>query len=343
MEQRSDSLDVQVLRQALAWSSEQPVWLCTVLRTWGSSPRAPGALLAANPQGEWSGSLSGGCVEESFLRQVQAGKWRAASQVVRYGDGGLEPDRSLPCGGALDILVEYLPSNEQTADYLQRLLTALTGHQALLKKLTLPHSCHSLTLTDSRFQVPVEYCAPEITILHAAAPCLVVAGYSSVAAFCVDFACSLGFEVIVCEPREEMLSQMPATLPSGARLVKQFPAAWLERNGCHPRTAIVALTHDARMDDLTLMEAVNTPAFYIGAMGSARNSANRRERLVRVAGLDESVIGRIHAPIGLDIGSKSPAEIALAVMSDIVMHKNGLGLPGPAFAPAQTVTSAAAK
>lgn len=328
MENNNTSLDSQVLSQAVAWSARRPVWLCTVLRTWGSSPRAPGALLAACDNGDWCGSLSGGCVEESFLRQIAAGQWLAPSQMVRYGEGGLEPDRRLPCGGALDILVEYLPAGETSRRYLQRLLDAVTGHQALLKKLILPNACHLLERTDSHYQAQVELCANAITILHAAAPCLLVAGYSGVAAFCIEFACALGFEVIICEPREEVLRQMPEILPGGARLIEQFPAAFLERYGCHFRTAIVALTHDARMDDLTLMEAVNTPAFYIGAMGSANNSARRRERLTRIAGLHNAELARIHAPIGLNIGSKSPAEIALAVMSDIVMHKNGLSLPG---------------
>lgn len=317
-------LDCQVLSQALTWSARQPLWLCTVLRTWGSSPRAPGALLAANSGGEWCGSLSGGCIEESFLRQIAAGQWQAASQVVRYGADGLTPDRQLPCGGALDVLVEYLPATAVTRAYLQQLYSAVAGHHALVKKITLPQACHSLVAGDNGPQASVTFHYPDITIVHASAPCLVVAGYSSVAAFCVEFACALGFEVIICEPRAEILAQIPPMLPQGARLVEQLPALWLERQSCHARTAIVALTHDARMDDLTLMEAVNTPAFYIGAMGSARNSCQRKERLSRVGGLSDSELRRIHAPVGLAIGSKSPAEIALAVMGDIVLHKNGL-------------------
>lgn len=330
------SLDVQVLTQAKLWAEYQPVWLCTVLRTWGSSPRSPGALLVAAADGAHCGSLSGGCVEESFLRQIARGKWREASQVVRYGDGGLEPDMRLPCGGVLEILVEYLPPGAQTVTYLNALLDGFIGHHALLKQLTLPDACHTLSPVAFSARGGVECHFPDIAIRIAASPCLLVAGYSPVAHYCMQFAVSLGFEVILCEPRAEMRQQAEAL--DAIQIVDAFPAHYLEQQGCHNRTAIVALTHDARMDDLTLMEAVNTPAFYIGAMGSALNSARRLERLKRIAELTDTDLAKIHAPIGLNIGSKTPAEIALSVMADIISHKNNAeaestSLNAPIFKP----------
>lgn len=316
----AQSLDIQVLSSAKQWAEFQPVWLCTVLKTWGSSPRSPGALLAATQDGNYCGSLSGGCVEESFLRQITQGMWLAPSQVVRYGDGGFEPDMRLPCGGVLDILVEYLPAGRATLDYLNTLLDGFIGHRALLKEITLPGACRALSTIPffSLNQIDCRY--PDIAIKIAASPCLFVAGYSPVAQYCMQFACAMGFEVILCEPREEVRRQM--VVAENVRVIPAFPADYLEKEGCHNRTAIVALTHDARMDDLTLMEAVHTPAFYIGAMGSESNSARRRERLVSIAEFGEEELTRIHAPIGLDIGSKTPAEIALSVMADIIKHKN---------------------
>jgi|GEM_PF-170917 Xanthine and CO dehydrogenases maturation factor, XdhC/CoxF family len=316
-------LDIQVIKQALVWSAQQPVWLCTVINTWGSSPRHPGALLVANGEQQWCGSLSGGCVEEAFLRQLKEGACRQASQMVTYGEGGLTPDIPLPCGGRLTVLVEYLPATEQTQRYLRRILNALEGHMPLKKRLTLPEPCHELTQPEEGNHPRTEYTAPYVTVWHTAPPRLVVAGYSPVAQYCIDYALSLGFEVVLCEPRPEFLEQLHGTLPESVRLVEQLPARYLEKEGCHAHTAIVALTHDARMDDLTLMEAVLTPAFYIGAMGSVSNSQARLLRLQRVAGLTSAELARIHAPIGLPLGSKTPAEIALAVMADIVMCKNG--------------------
>ncbi|MEN4905708.1 XdhC family protein [Rahnella bonaserana] len=323
-------LDNQVISQAMAWLAHQPVWLCTVLTTYGSSPRAPGALMVANAGGHFCGSLSGGCVEEDFLQRIAAGEYQQASQIVRYGEGGLTPNIALPCGGSLDVLIEYLPSTQSNVDYLQKMGMALAGHYALTKSLILPAACDHLELTNYHNATQVMRNDDCITLHLAAPPRLLIAGLSSVALFCADFACALGFEVVVCECREDVLENFLPSLKTEVRLEKQFPAKYLEQKGCHANTAIVALTHDPRMDDLTLMEAVNTPAFYIGAMGSQRNSARRRERLQTIADFTADDFSRLHAPVGLPIGSKTPAEIALAVMADIVKHKNGVKHPGAA-------------
>lgn len=315
-------LDISVVSQAINWLKQQPVWLCTVLNTYGSSPRSPGALLAATQDGHYCGSLSGGCVEEDFLRRVAAGEYQAASQVIRYGAGGLEPNVALPCGGVLEVLIEYLPAGDESIDYLTTIAGALNGHHALIKRLTLPDACNGLTLTDFASATQVERRGPHITLHIAAAPRLLIAGLSSVALYCADFASSLGFEVLVCENRPDALDNFAAQLRPNVTLLRQFPAKFIEDGGCHANTAIVALTHDPRMDDLTLMEAIHTPAFYIGAMGSLRNSARRRQRLQQIAEFSPQELERIHAPIGLPLGSKTPAEIALAVMADIVQQKN---------------------
>ncbi|WP_249221800.1 XdhC family protein [Pantoea sp. JGM49] len=131
--------------------------------------------------------------------------------------------------------------------------------------------------------------------------------------FCANFALALGFETLVCEHREEVLLNMAGDLDNGITLIRQFPAAYIEREGCHTATAILSLTHDPPIDDLTMMEAVNLPAFYIGAMGSMNNSQRRKERLERIGELEPRQISRIHAPVGINIGSKTPAEIALSI------------------------------
>lgn len=315
-------LDISVIRQAREWLAQQPVWLCTVLNTFGSSPRSPGALMAATAEGRFCGSLSGGCVEEDFLQRIAQGEYQQASQIVRYGEGGLEPGIALPCGGVLDILVEYLPATAGNVQYLEKMADALNGHFALQKCLTLPEPCRHLEVTEFADITQVERNGQQVTVHVAAAPRLLIAGLSSVALYCADFANSLGFEVLVCENRPDALENFAASLKSDITLLKQFPANYLEQHACHANTAIVALTHDPRMDDLTLMEAVNTPAFYIGAMGSQKNSARRLERLHKIAELNPAQLQRIHAPIGLPLGSKTPAEIALAVMADIVKMKN---------------------
>lgn len=316
------SLDLSVLHQALKWLPAQPIWLCTVLATYGSSPRPPGAMLVANAQGKCVGSLSGGCVEEDFLARIMKGEYSEPSQLVRYGSNGLDSHVSLPCGGQLDILVEYLPATAQNVAYLNQLAAALEGHEALEKRVILPEPATCLPTGHYVSSTHVQRNEAQISLFIAAAPRLLIAGMSSVALFCAEFALTLGFEVQICENRPDVLENYRSQIPVRAQLIEQFPANYIERGGCHANTAVVALTHDPRMDDLTLMEAVLTPAFYIGAMGSHKNSQNRRQRLVKVAEFSEADLARIKAPIGLPIHSKTPAEIALAVMADIVQSKN---------------------
>ena len=326
MSQHSKPLDLRVLTQALDWVAEQPVWLCTVLHTWGSSPRSPGAMLVAKADGQFVGSLSGGCIEEHFLAQIGTGCWQQPSQIVRYGDGELAPQVRLPCGGILDLLVEYLPAGSTSVDYLQRQQQAINGFKPVKKSVCVPRAATLAAPAVNEAVTRVETQAGEIHITLAAAPRLLVAGYSPVAQYCMEFAIALGFEVILCEPREEQLAML-SDLPANVHLESTFPAYYLSQQGCHANTAIVSLTHDPRLDDLTMMEAVHTPAFYIGVMGSKLNSATRRDRLTRLSGMTDAQLARIHAPIGLAIGSKTPAEIALAIMADIVRVKNHVADP----------------
>lgn len=317
------NLDMQVLNAGLQWVETHEVWLCTVLSTYGSSPRPPGAMMIIRKEGHHCGSLSGGCVEESFIERINQNAFPASSQVVRYGEGGFEPDRALPCGGVLDILVEKLPPGAASRVYLQKMYDALVAATAVKKKIILPHPCHALEPAAYTNSTLTYRDGAAITLTLSTAPRLVIGGLSSVAVFCANFAVALGFETIVCEHREEALQNMAASLDANVTLIKQFPAVYLEREGCHAGTAILSLTHDPRIDDLTMMEAVNLPAFYIGAMGSKKNSLRRKERLGQYGDVAPEQISRIHAPVGLDIGSKTPSEIALSVLADIVRYKNG--------------------
>jgi xanthine dehydrogenase accessory factor len=316
------NMDRQVIMQSLDWVATETLWFCTVLRTYGSAPRAPGALMTIKASGQYCGSLSGGCVEEDFIARIRAGDFMQSSQIVRYGDGGLTPNRELPCGGILDILIERLPATPDSFAYLTRLAEALAGYQSLRKEIRPPFPCHYLEECDYSSSATVCFIDDRISLTIAAAPRLIIAGLSAVALCCAEFAVALGFETILCEPRPEVLDNFASQLPYSVILKKVFPARYLEEQDCHANTAIVALTHDPRMDDLTMMEAVNTAAFYLGAMGSVRNSQSRLNRLRERGGLTELDLRRIHAPIGIDIGSKTPAEIALAVMADIVRQKN---------------------
>ncbi|MDE1186575.1 MAG: XdhC family protein [Pantoea sp.] len=321
------SLDQRVIDQALLWLQQgKTIWLCTVLHSWGSAPRSPGAMLVADAQGNWVGSLSGGCIEEDFLMRLQQGAYPRPSEQVRYGAEGLAPPVQLPCGGILDVLVECIAPQERSLALLSAMQDALSGGSLLTRYITLGVEHEWQILAPGTPQTLLRYDDNSAVLPVGAVTTVFIAGYSAVANDCIRLALMLGFRVVVCEHRDAEFDQLCAAVQPADNLhcFRQHPARYLEKSGASAGTAILCLTHDPRVDDLTLMEAVNTPAFYIGAMGSAKNSQRRFQRLAELGGLPEQALARIHAPIGLPIGSKTPGEIALATLADIVRVRNGL-------------------
>lgn len=322
-----NSLDIQVLENALIWMSKQHcVWLCTVLQTWGSAPRAPGSLLAVSQEGAVCGSLSGGCIEQDFLRRLASGDYRQPSQQIRYGTGGISPDVALPCGGSLNVLIECLTASAESEHYLTQMLRALRGEVSLEKQIA-PGQPAQLLPTDIITGRPrVMQQENGLLLTLSAATTLLIAGLSPVADYCIHFARMLGFHIQVCEHRDAWLAEFTArpVLNAGVEVIHCFPARHLEQHGCPAHTAVLSLTHDARIDDLTLVEACHTSAFYIGALGSQSNSERRRVRLAEMGELSTEQLARISAPVGMALGSKTPPEIALAIMADIVRVKNGV-------------------
>ncbi|MDO3383820.1 XdhC family protein [Gilvimarinus algae] len=322
------NLDKQVVSQALAWlQSQEPVWLCTVLATFGSSPREPGSLFVARGDGQHLGSLSGGCVEEDFLEQLCAGRFDKPVERIRYGaEGNMGGNRvTLPCGGSLSVLVERLAPSPANIEHLQRVLATLDGQTVKTRRVMLSQkSGGAQLLEDQRQGARVHFDPAENFVDIRVGPVsrLIIAGVSSVSVLCAEFASAMGFEVIVCDPREEVWTQFAVP---GVRMEKVLPSVYIAApDACHHATAIVGLTHDPRIDDLAMIEAVRTSAFYIGVMGSHKTSKARAERLQRSGGLSAEQVARLHMPIGLALGSKTPAEIALAVMADILRVQRGI-------------------
>ncbi|MDN3523493.1 XdhC family protein [Halomonas ramblicola] len=315
-------LDHQVITQALAWVRDgHPIWLCTVLATYGSSPRAPGAMLVARRDGHHVGSLSGGCVEEAFLEELIAGDFDRMVTLRRYGESREESRRlALPCGGVLEVLIEHRGPDATWLAHLEALYQALQGQRRLVRRVDIEAGAFQARDDDVAEGPCVVRRFASVDIRIGPVLRLLLAGLSPVAEACARFAKTLGQEVIVCDPRPEARQGFHV---EGVTVVPQLPSAYIAAGGCHAATAVVALTHDPRIDDLAMIEAVHTEAFYIGVMGSRRTSDARATRLLRSGGLSQAEIERIHMPIGLDIGSKTPAEIALAVVADIVRVYHG--------------------
>jgi xanthine dehydrogenase accessory factor len=319
-----------VVEQAIEWmANDRTVWLCTVLSTFGSSPREPGSLMVASADGEHLGSLSGGCVEEDFLDRLTQGEYDLPAIIVRYGSPGDGPENArvrLPCGGILEVLVEQMPVTPENLNHLEQIRNALSGEKALTRYVRLTDGMSWLDDADPNGpRVIREPGTERISIRIGPVARLVLAGYSTVAEACASFAVSLGYQVVLCDPREDVTRNL--NLPDGVEFIPSMPSIYIAKNGaCTSSTAVVAVTHDPRIDDLAMMAAVKTPASYLGVMGSVRTSRARAERLSRIGGLTEAEIERINMPIGLNLGSKTPSEIALAIMADIVRVRRGRNL-----------------
>lgn len=311
------AVDEEVLSRLDDWlGAGEACWLATVIETWGSSPRPVGSLFACNARGQIAGSLSGGCVEDDLLEKLTSGALaRERPQFFRYGITPEETEKfGLPCGGALHITIEPLHTDSPTRHHFARLRERLAARHWTLRQVDLGSGARSLTDVD-RFQ-PLRWDATAQTLLHTYGPRhqLFIIGAGMVSKYLAELAQKLDYQVTVCDPRAHLLDDFG--IP-GVRLVNDMPDDAVRRHAADPASAIVALTHDPRIDDMGLMEALTTDAFYVGAMGSSRTSASRRERL-RALDLDEAALARLHAPIGLPIGSKTPPEIAVAIMAEII-------------------------
>lgn len=320
-----EDLDTTVLRTAQRWQAEgQAVVLVTVARTWGSSPRPPGSLMAINGRGETVGSVSGGCIEDDLIHRIREGGVEAAltgaaPSVQRYGISADQAHRfGLPCGGTVELVLERVAPHSR----LDELLRACEQRQSTERVLDLKTG--AVTLRPGRRDGVPQLGEHTLTTYLGPQARLIVIGAGDLSRFLSQMALSLGFEVFVCDPREEHRANW--SLP-GVTFTHEMPDDLILRLKPDARTAVVALTHDPKLDDLALIDALQSNAFYVGAIGSRRNSAARRERLRVHFGIPEEMLDRLHGPAGLYIASKTPAEIALSIMAQVVAVKNGFREP----------------
>jgi xanthine dehydrogenase accessory factor len=317
-----EDLDTRVLRTAVGWhAAGLPVVLVTVARTWGSSPRPPGSLMAINGRGETVGSVSGGCIEDDLIHRIREGGVQAACAtdtpaVLRYGISADEAHRfGLPCGGTVELVLEPVSARSRLDELLQaclqrhsteRVLNLHTGEVMLNegRRDGLPH------LDDQHLTT---HLGPQAR--------LIVIGAGDLSRFLCQMALGLGFEVIVCDPREESRASWQL---DGVVVSDEMPDDLILRLQPDARTAVVAVTHDPKLDDLALIDALRSDAFYVGAIGSRRHSELRKTRLHEHFDLSHAALDSLHGPAGLYIGSKTPAEIALSIMAEVVAVKNGV-------------------
>jgi xanthine dehydrogenase accessory factor len=317
-----ENVDVVVLRTLRDWrSAGQRALLATVVRTWGSSPRPVGSIMALRADGAVVGSVSGGCIEDDLIARCSgpAGEWPVGPpSFVRYGISADEAHRfGLPCGGTLELLLEPEPD----AESLDALVRALEGGQLMQRRVRLADGHAVVAAADG--PQPLQ-CGEALVNTFGPEYRLLLIGAGAMAECLATMALFSGFAVTVCDPRAEYNGSwgVPA-----ARLATDMPDDAVRAMRPDRRSAVVALTHDPKLDDLALLEALASEAFYIGAIGSRRNQDARRARLAEHFGCSAADLQRLRGPVGLYIGSKTPPEIAVSIMAEILAVKNGVQLP----------------
>jgi len=328
-----ENLDVMVLRTLAGWrAAGKRALLATVVRTWGSSPRPVGSIMALCDSGAVVGSVSGGCIEDDLIyqfTQAYSGVSTGSDShkaipsgpptFIKYGITADEAHRfGLPCGGTLELLLEYDPD----ASALSELVTALEGGQLMQRSVKLKDG--AVTLNTSA--APAELALTKTELINTFGPeyRMLLIGAGQLTEYLATMAQFSGFSVTVCDPREEYRS---AWSVPGVTVVSDMPDDVVIAFKPDRRSCVIALTHDPKLDDLALLEALNTEAFYVGAIGSRRNNEARHQRMAEHFSVSQESLARLRGPIGIYIGSKTPPEIAVSVMAEVLAVKNSVVLP----------------
>jgi len=308
-----NAVDYQVLKSASAWLQQgKRVAMVTVVRNWGSAPRPLGSLFAITDAGDFTGSVSGGCIEDDLMQRFAA-SFPEKIELVRYGISAEQMRRfGLPCGGTLELVIEPLSS----AAALTPLLEAVGGRRLVQRRLNMRSGVATVEATDADFALRFD----DQELLQVFGPRwrLLIIGAGQVSEYLAQMAPALDFSVYLNDPREEQRRNWQA---DDVTWLDGMPDDVVLAFKPDRRTVIVTLSHDPKVDDMALMEALKTDAFYIGAIGSMASTEARKERLLTLD-LSRAQIDRLHAPIGLQIWSRSPAEIAVSVLAELVLLRN---------------------
>ncbi len=322
-----ENLDVMVLRTLRDWrAAGRRALLATVVRTWGSSPRPVGSIMALAEDCAVVGSVSGGCIEDDLIarysnvdRSPNRRMPEGAPVLVKYGITADEAHRfGLPCGGTLELLLEFDPD----ATALGELVSAL--EQGKLMQRTVALANGAVRIAEATAPAELSVNDSELTNTFGPEYRMLLIGAGQLAEYLATMALFSGFAVTLCDPRVEYRSGW--SVP-GVAITTEMPDDAVAAFKPDRRSCVVALTHDPKLDDLALLEALASDAFYVGAIGSRRNAESRRERMANHFDQTAQSLARLRGPIGIYIGSKTPPEIAVSVMAEVLAVKNAVRLP----------------
>jgi len=315
--------DREILGTAMDWLGQgYRVALVTVVRTWGSSPRPIGSLMLMREDGVHAGSVSGGCVEEDLVARYRDQQLASCyPTLVDYGIDRQEATRfGLPCGGRLELLVEELDNQSQ----IQALLDKIQDRELILRQVCL--NTGEVSLHPANASDDFEYTNDIVKKVFGPQWQMLLIGAGHLSQYVASMALMLDYHVIVCDPREEY--EQGWTLSNsepGIEFVRMMPDDAVQAFATHPRSVVITLAHDPKLDDMALMDALSSKAFYVGAIGSRKNNEKRRERLKEL-GISPQQLQRLHAPVGLPIGSHTPPEIAISILAEITAKRHAAAI-----------------
>ena len=305
--------EINVLSKALEWHEKgRRVCIVSVIKTWGSSPRPVGAMMSINSDGLSIGSVSGGCIEDELLTKI-VNNFPKISSLLSFSS---EEHRSLPCGGHVDLLVEPITDSNEWYELLSRLKSFKNIFRLIDKEN--PNNCELKEVNINRDNLK-----EKIVINYPPPWRLLIIGSGDLSLSVFKISSLMGYNVSICDPRKEFTESW---IGSNILIHRMMPDDFIIKQNCDSKTAIVALTHDPKIDDLAMIEALKTKAFYIGALGSIRTANARRKRLIEHFDFTEHEVDKIKAPIGIDFATKKVNEIALSVMAEITIVKNGVSV-----------------
>lgn len=327
----------QIIEQALAWIGQgKGAALATVVQTWGSAPRPTGSLLAISSEAEIAGSVSGGCVEGAVAAEALEALEDGKCRVLPFGVSDDEAFAvGLACGGEIRVMVEPISvGNGPDLSLVKDLADLRTTREAVIlatntttwsRRLIRPDKDDALQdeAAAARHADKAGFAGDWFLGVHNPPLRLAVIGAVHIAQPLMQMARLTGYDPVLIDPREAFAAQ--ARFP-GETLIHDWPDAALTTYGLDRRTGVITLTHDPKLDDPAIMTALRSPIFYLGCLGSTRTHAKRITRLTE-AGFSEVEIARIHGPVGLDIGAKSPAEIAVSIMAEMTERLRRPGKP----------------
>jgi xanthine dehydrogenase accessory factor len=310
----------EALAALRAWHTEgQDAALATVVRVEGSAPRGVGAKLAVTADGQMAGSVSGGCVEGDVVEHARAVLRSGESVLRRYGisdDQGLEV--GLMCGGSIEVLIE--PVRGHSASLVELFTALIAAGKPAAREIGITGTVvGTQRVLDGQEAVAATDRSDAVYDRALPAPRVWIVGAGHIAEHVAAFAARSGLTPLVVDPRR-LFAEQPRL--EGLEVIADWPDRAFAARGLRPDDSVVVLSHDPKIDEPALVAALSANIGYVGAIGSQRAQVDRRARL-RAAGVDDANLARLHAPIGLDLGGREPAEIGLAIVAELVAARHG--------------------